>query len=73
MNTIRDISLLHAVMVIGAILVVVGWTVDYFSSGDPHFWDSLGFVTIAAAVVAMLYRRWRASSDRRSASPVTVR
>ncbi|WP_164101543.1 hypothetical protein [Candidatus Laterigemmans baculatus] len=51
--------ILSAVIVIGVLLVIIGWTVDYFSTGDPHFWDSFGFAVIASAVAAWLYRKWR--------------
>lgn len=48
---------------VGIVLIPAGWIVDYFSSGDPHVLDTLGFITagIAAAAILSRSRGW----DRR--------
>ncbi len=59
MNATRIDRVLWRAITIGATLVAVGWIVDFRSSSDPHFWDSLGFAVIAIATASLLFRNRR--------------
>ena len=49
----------QAAIVVGCVLVVNGWFVDFYSSGDPHVLDTTRFAILAVGVATILYRKWR--------------